>query len=243
MAVILLYGVQHYTFFESLSLIKGGKSYDLTNNMTAGATANYWIFKGAEKTLSSSGATGSLGTVFFVLSSLFFASALKIMGTFDLLLSKIYKLIRGPKSLILVSGFTGAMFAFMSSDQSVGCNINPSFYVDLYDKAGVSKLNLSRGTDNTATVLVPLMPWSSDKGAFADRALGGTSLGGSLGMSQYMLISAFSFFNWLTALIGLIFVLLDLFQVNKDGKIQFRGGIKSYSNNNQKVKKIGVKAK
>lgn len=226
LGVILLFGVQHKDFWEFMSTIKGGSSpYE---HAIKTSDTSYWIHEGSRRIMASDGIQGSLETIIFVLSSLFFASSLKVLGTFDVLLKGLLKLIKGPKTLIIVSGLTGGLFAFMSSDQSVGCNINPTFYNEIYDKYGVNRLNLSRGTDNTATVLVPLMPWSSDRAAFTGRAMAGTSMS-SMSTGNYLKIGLFSFFLWFTTIIGLLFVIFDLFQVNKEGKIQFRGGIKSYT--------------
>jgi NhaC family Na+:H+ antiporter len=82
----------------------------------------------------------------------------------------------------------------LAADQYIAIALPGRMYKDAYERHGLSRLNLSRTLEDSATLTSPLIPWNTC-GAYMSATLGVATM-------QY---APFAFFNLLCPLIAIIY--------------------------------------
>ena len=144
--------------------------------------------------LSKGGMSSMLNTVWLIICALGFGGVLERTGILGYLLELALRRVRGNGSLITTTVFTCVGTNALAADQYIAIALPGRMYKDAYERHGLSRLNLSRTLEDSATLTSPLIPWNTC-GAYMSATLGVATM-------QY---APFAFFNLLCPLIAIIY--------------------------------------
>ncbi len=144
--------------------------------------------------LSKGGMSSMLNTVWLIISALGFGGALERTGILRYLLTLALKGVRSAKSLITTTIFTCISANILAADQFIAVALPGRMYKDEYRRFGLSRLNLSRTLEDSATLTSALIPWNTC-GAYMSATLGVATLS----------YAPFAFFNLLCPVIAIVY--------------------------------------
>lgn len=144
--------------------------------------------------LSKGGMSSMLNTVWLIICALGFGGVLERTGILGYLLELALRRVKGDGSLITTTVFTCVGTNVLAADQYIAIALPGRMYKDAYERHGLSRLNLSRTLEDSATLSSPLIPWNTC-GAYMSATLGVATM-------QY---APFAFFNLLCPLIAIIY--------------------------------------
>ena len=144
--------------------------------------------------LSKGGMSSMLNTVWLIITGLGFGGILEVTGILTFVINFALKGIRGAGSLI--STTIAACFATnaLTADQYMGITLPGRMFKNEYEKFGLSKLNLSRTIEDSATMTSALIPWNTC-GAYMSATLGVATLS----------YAPYAFLNWLCPIIAVLY--------------------------------------
>ncbi len=183
------------TLPEPARLLKGGllalfKGYELNTG------------DGFIDTLLSKGGMGSmLNTVWLILCALGLGGVLEKSGILQYLLSLTTRFIKNTGSLVLTTVCTCLGTNILAADQFMSIAIPGRMFRSEYEKRGLSRLNLSRTLEDSATLTSPLIPWNTC----------GAYMSATLGISTYS-YAPFVFFNIACPIIAVIYAYMMIAQ-------------------------------
>lgn len=112
-------------------------------------------------TLLNRGGIGSMAKSFIVcFMAMYFAGIADLTGMLKVLLDKLLVFVKGPGSLILVTGFSVMALTVIGSSSTVGIIIGGELFKDKYKEMGLSTLNLSRTLEDFGTGATGFFPWT-----------------------------------------------------------------------------------
>ena len=135
-----------------------------------------------------------LNTVWLIICALGFGGVLERTGILGYLLALALRRVRGDGSLITTTVFTCVSTNVLAADQYIAIALPGRMYKDAYERHGLSRLNLSRTLEDSATLTSALIPWNTC-GAYMSATLGVAT----------MHYAPFAFFNFLCPLIAIIY--------------------------------------
>jgi NhaC family Na+:H+ antiporter len=144
--------------------------------------------------LSKGGMGSMLNTVWLIICALGFGGALERTGILDYLLKLALRRVHGTGSLITTTVFTCLGTNALAADQFIAVALPGRMFRDAYEQRGLSRLNLSRTLEDSATLTSALIPWNTC-GAYMSATLGVATL-------HY---APFAFFNLLCPVIAVIY--------------------------------------
>ncbi len=144
--------------------------------------------------LSKGGMSSMLNTVWLIICALGFGGVLERTGILGYLLAMALRKVKGDGSLITTTVFTCFGTNILAADQYIAIALPGRMYKDAYERHGLSRLNLSRTLEDSATLTSPLIPWNTC-GAYMSATLGVATM-------QY---APFAFFNLLCPVIAIIY--------------------------------------
>jgi len=144
--------------------------------------------------LSKGGMSSMLNTVWLIICALGFGGVLERTGILGYLLALALRRVRGDGSLITTTVFTCVSTNILAADQYIAIALPGRMYKDAYERHDLSRLNLSRTLEDSATLTSALIPWNTC-GAYMSATLGVAT----------MHYAPFAFFNFLCPMIAIIY--------------------------------------
>ena len=110
--------------------------------------------------LNRGGMVNMMPTVLFLISALTFGAMLQLIGTLQTILDLLLKVIKGVKSLMIVTWFTTFIVnSSVNSTQFTFLTLGPIFQ-DIYKKYKLHPSALSRTMEEGGTLTEPIVPWT-----------------------------------------------------------------------------------
>jgi NhaC family Na+:H+ antiporter len=144
--------------------------------------------------LSKGGMSSMLNTVWLIICALGFGGVLERTGVLGFLLALALKGVKSTGSLITATVFTCIGTNVLAADQFIAVALPGRMYKDEYERHGLSRLNLSRTLEDSATLTSALIPWNTC-GAYMSATLGVAT----------MSYAPYAFFNILCPLIAIFY--------------------------------------
>jgi NhaC family Na+:H+ antiporter len=121
--------------------------------------------------LSKGGMSSMLNTVWLIICALGFGGILERTGILNYWLSVALKMVRGTGSLVATTVGTCLATNVLAADQFMAVALPGRMFRDAYEDYGLSRLNLSRTLEDSATITSALIPWNTC-GAYMSATLG-----------------------------------------------------------------------
>ena len=144
--------------------------------------------------LSKGGMSSMLNTVWLIMMALGFGGVLEHTGILTYLLKLALKGVTSTGSLITTIVVTCIGTNILAADQFIAVALPGRMYKDEYTRRGLSRLNLSRTLEDSATLTSALIPWNTC----------GAYMSATLGVATFS-YAPFAFFNFLCPIIAVIY--------------------------------------
>ena len=144
--------------------------------------------------LSKGGMSSMLNTVWLIICALGFAGILERTGILNYLLAQALRGVKSTGSLITTTVVTCISTNILAADQFIAVALPGRMYKDEYERRGLSRLNLSRTLEDSATLTSALIPWNTC-GAYMSATLG-------IATVSY---APYAFFNFLCPVIAIFY--------------------------------------
>ncbi len=148
--------------------------------------------------LSKGGMSSMLNTVWLILCALGFGGVLERTGILAYLLQLVLRGVNSTGSLIGATVFTCIGTNVMAGDQFIAVALPGRMYRDEYERRGLSRLNLSRTLEDSATLSSALIPWNTC----------GAYMAATLGVATFS-YAPYAFFNLLCPVIAITYGYLN----------------------------------
>lgn len=147
-----------------------------------------------DELLSKGGMVSMLNTVSLILCAMAFGGTLEKVGILRYLVSAALERVQSNGSLVATTVGTCAATNLVTADQFIAISLPGTMYREEFEKHGLSRLNLSRTLEDSATLTSALIPWNTC-GAYMSATLGIATLS----------YAPFAFFNYLCPIIAVIY--------------------------------------
>ncbi len=147
-----------------------------------------------DKLLSKGGMSSMLNTVWLIVTALGFGGILEATGILRFLIDRALKRVSSAGSLIGSTAVACVGTNALTADQYMGISLPGRMFKDEYEKIGLSRLNLSRTIEDSATMTSALIPWNTC-GAYMSATLGVATIS----------YAPYAFLNWLCPLIAIFY--------------------------------------
>ncbi|GAB5414026.1 MAG: Na+/H+ antiporter NhaC [Congregibacter sp.] len=124
-----------------------------------------------DQLLSKGGMSSMMNTVWLILCALGFGGILERTGILNFWLRVALRMVRGTGSLVATTVATCVSTNILAADQFMALALPGRMYRDAYEQYGLSRLNLSRTLEDSATITSALIPWNTC-GAYMSATLG-----------------------------------------------------------------------
>ncbi len=151
--------------------------------------------------LSKGGMSSMLNTVWLIFSALALGGALERVGILQRLLQLALRGVHGTASLVATTVGTCIGANILAADQFISVAIPGRMYAEEYERRGLSKLNLSRTLEDSATITSALIPWNTC----------GAYMSATLGVATFS-YAPFAIFNYLCPLVALVYAAFNIAQ-------------------------------
>src|SRR5699024_266583 len=126
--------------------------------------------------LVNQGGMESMTDVILIAFSAFvFAGILTVSGSLDVIINALMKVVKRTGDLILATVLLWITKALVTGNFFLSIILPGEIYKDTYQKNKLKAKNLSRTLEDSGTVVVPLIPWTS-AGVFMAWTLGGSEV-------------------------------------------------------------------
>ncbi|QFU77978.1 Na+/H+ antiporter NhaC [Halioglobus maricola] len=144
--------------------------------------------------LSKGGMSSMLNTVWLIISALGFGGVLERTGILGYLLDLALRGVKSVGSLITTTVFTCIGTNILAADQFIAVALPGRMYRDAYSNKNLSRLNLSRTLEDSATLTSALIPWNTC----------GAYMSATLGVATFT-YAPYAFFNLACPVIAMIY--------------------------------------
>ncbi|RKY89313.1 Na+/H+ antiporter NhaC [candidate division KSB1 bacterium] len=121
--------------------------------------------------LSRGGLMGMMGVTLIAFCAFSFAGIVKKAGMLDVILFHLLRFTRTTRTLITSTVFSGILVALITGSSYLTIIIPGELFAPAFSRMKLAAKNLSRTTEDSGTVIVPLVPWSM-AGVFMAGTLG-----------------------------------------------------------------------
>ena len=121
--------------------------------------------------LARGGMLAMMDVTLLVLCAFGYAGIMKHCGLLDRVLEAILSVVKGVFGLVASAVATGIITALVTGSSYLSIIVPGELYRDAYKSKGLAAKNLSRTTEDSGTVIVPLVPWAA-AGVFMAGTLG-----------------------------------------------------------------------
>ncbi len=147
-----------------------------------------------DELLSKGGMVSMLNTVSLILCAMAFGGTLEKVGILRYLVGAALARVKSNGSLVATTVGTCVATNLVTADQFIAIALPGTMFRDEFEKHGLSRLNLSRTLEDSATLTSALIPWNTC-GAYMSATLGIATLS----------YAPFAFFNYLCPIIAVIY--------------------------------------
>jgi Na+:H+ antiporter, NhaC family len=143
--------------------------------------------------LSRGGMQQMMNVTLIALCAFAFAGIAQRTGMLDVLLERLLRVARTTGSLLAATVSSCILTAFMTGSSYLSILLPGELFSPAYKQRGLAAKNLSRTTEDSGTVMVPLVPWS----------IAGVFMAGTLGVPtlEYVPWAVMCYSGWIVALI------------------------------------------
>ncbi|MFV0278913.1 MAG: Na+/H+ antiporter NhaC [Parahaliea sp.] len=152
-----------------------------------------------DELLSKGGMSSMLNTVWLIICALGFGGVLERTGILHYLLTLALKGVKSVGSLVTTTVATCIATNILAADQFIAVALPGRMYRDEYERFGLSRLNLSRTLEDSATLTSALIPWNTC-GAYMSATLGVAT----------MAYAPFAFFNLLCPVVAIVYAFFNI---------------------------------
>jgi NhaC family Na+:H+ antiporter len=160
-----------------------------------------------DELLSKGGMVSMLNTVSLILCAMAFGGTLEKVGILRYLVSFALARVKSNGSLVATTVATCAVTNLVTADQFIAISLPGTMYREEYEKHGLSRLNLSRTLEDSATLTSALIPWNTC----------GAYMSATLGIATFT-YAPFAFFNYLCPIIAVIYGYTNIAQKPLEGE-------------------------
>ena len=121
--------------------------------------------------ISKGGIASMLNTVWLIVSALAFGGVLERTGILQQILDGVLKLVKSTGDLVAATVTGGFITNILAADQFLAIALPGRLFSSTYDDRGLSRENLSRTLEDSATMTSALIPWNTC-GAYMAATLG-----------------------------------------------------------------------
>lgn len=147
-----------------------------------------------DQLLSKGGMVSMLNTVSLILCAMTFGGCLQRVGILTYLVKAALARVRSNGGLVTATVSTCVATNLAAADQFMAITLPGSMYRDEFEKRGLSRLNLSRTLEDSATLTSALIPWNTC----------GAYMSATLGVATFS-YAPFAFFNLLCPFIAVVY--------------------------------------
>ncbi len=149
--------------------------------------------------LSKGGMSSMLNTVWLILCALGFGGVLERTGILGYLLQLALRGVRSTGSLVTTTVVTCFGTNILAADQFIAVALPGRMYRDEYERRGLSRLNLSRTLEDSATLTSALIPWNTC----------GAYMSATLGVATFA-YAPYAFFNLFCPLLAIVYAYANI---------------------------------
>ena len=147
-----------------------------------------------DQLLSKGGMSSMMNTVWLIICALGLGGVLERTGILNYLLELALKGVKSTGSLITTTVMTCIGTNVLAADQFIAVALPGRMYRKAYEAQGLSRLNLSRTLEDSATITSALIPWNTC----------GAYMSATLGVATFS-YAPYAFFNLLCPLLAIIY--------------------------------------
>lgn len=125
--------------------------------------------------VTQGGMQSMTGVVLIALCAFSFAGILATSGCLEVIVNALLKLVKRTGDLVLATVLSSITTALVTANTYLPIIIPGELYKDTYKKRKLAAKNLSRTLEDSGTVVIPLVPWSTS-GVFLAETLGVSTL-------------------------------------------------------------------
>lgn len=163
-AIINAIFIQHFNLHDVINSAINGFNVSMILNTNE-------ISPDLAKLLNRGGMNSMMGTLLICFCALSFAGILSLSGALQVIIKYLLKLATSTGSLILITVISGLTMIGVTCNGQISVLIPGEMLKDAYIKRGLHPKNLSRTTEDSATIIEPILPWTA-AGAYMAGTLG-----------------------------------------------------------------------
>ena len=172
-----------------------GSFQEILNAMTIGYTANTGIAE-IDRLLTRGGMMSMMGVTLIAFCAFAFAGIVQKAGMLNVILDHLLKIVKSTGSLIASVVGSCIIVALMTGSSFLSIIVPGELFAPAFKKRNLAAKNLSRTTEDSGTVVVPLVPWS----------MAGIYMSGTLG------VATIDYAPWaFMCYLGMVFALIYAF--------------------------------
>ena len=156
--------------------------------------------------LEAGGLMGMMFSVSLTILAMMFGGIMEATGQFEVIVSKLLKLVKGPASLVALTEVTCVLSNATMPEQYISIVVPGRMYAEEYRKMGLHPKTLSNALEGAGTVTSALIPWNTC-GVYIEETLG-------IGVAQY---GPWAVFNWLMPIMNIVLAVPGLTIAQADG--------------------------
>lgn len=166
--------------FASISAVIIGLFYqdtsfkDMLNAMAIGFEANTGLEQ-VDRLLTRGGMMSMMGVTLIAFCAFAFAGIVQSTGMLKTILDSLLKFVHNTGMLITSAALSSSIVAFITGSSFLSIIIPGELFAPAFKERNLAAKNLSRTTEDSGTVIVPLVPWSM-AGIYMSGTLGVTTL-------------------------------------------------------------------
>lgn len=176
-------------------IFQKGSLQEILNAMTIGYSANTGVAE-IDKLLSRGGMMSMMGVTLIAFCAFAFAGIVQKAGMLNVILDHLLKVVNSTGSLIASVVGSCVVVALMTGSSFLSIIVPGELFAPAFKKRNLAAKNLSRTTEDSGTVVVPLIPWS----------MAGIYMSGTLG------VDTLRYLPWaFMCYLGMVFALIYAF--------------------------------
>ncbi|MCU0644503.1 MAG: Na+/H+ antiporter NhaC, partial [bacterium] len=140
-------------------IFQKGSFQEILNAMTIGYTANTGIVE-IDKLLSRGGMMSMMGVTLIAFCAFAFAGIVQKAGMLNVILDHLLKVVKSTGSLIASVVGSCVTVALITGSSFLSIIVPGELFAPAFKQRNLAAKNLSRTTEDSGTVVVPLVPWS-----------------------------------------------------------------------------------
>ena len=157
-AVILGVFVHGFSLSDGINALSTGFNVAMINRAGFDASA---LSADVLKLLNRGGLTSMFNTVLIVFCAYAYAGVAQDAGFFDTLLGLFISRLKDRKSTVLASVLTGVFFTFVGGSSYIPIIMVGTLFKKPYLRQNIDLVNLSRTAEDTGTMIISIVPWST----------------------------------------------------------------------------------